>query len=351
MIYLISTIPGGYAEREFGGIKYCLDRVDDALCHIVNDETFGYTLGWRGIQEGDFYIVADYYYNPTFKPEAISSEMHAMIQRLPKERTAIYYSDPLFKFEDPSKFSNWKYFVFFSVANYRKTEKEEYKDCRIWENVNIEEKEVLDLPISEMAFWSYIKMQNGRTDFEEANKDYDISYIINSKILSRMGMLRDVRFLKCQFGNFPKIDNIDIQDFVNRSSGCKWETQKAFGLDYLKLQNGKFTLCCDDDIPIKVAWPMRFYEAMAVGIVPLIKETKDPSHRIYSYQRPLGICYYKGEPSLREKLRFFETRKEYTKVVRDCKKFMDEFVYDAKRLYNKTISEVEKVVGKDFYLR
>lgn len=345
MIYLISTIPGGYAEREFDGIKYCLDRQNDGFCQIVNDKTFTYTLGWRGLNAEDFYIVADYYFNPTFKPEAISEELHAMIQRLPAERTAIYYSDPLFKFEDPGKFPNWKYFVFFSMANYRKTRTEEYKDCRIWENVDISEKKVLDIPISELAFWSYIKMQNGRVDFEEAQKDYDISYIINSKILARKKMLKDVRKLRCQFGNFPKIDNIEIKEFVENNPECKWETQKAFGLDYLRLQNGQFTLCCDDDKPIRVAWPMRFYEAMAVGIVPIINEDKDPDRKIYSYKRPLGICYYKGEPSLREKIRFLKVKKEYAKVVRDCKKFMEEFVYDSKRLYDKTMMEVKKVLN------
>lgn len=344
MLYLISTIPGGYAEREFDGIKYCLDRENDGFCQIVNDQTLAFTLGWRGIQDCDFYIVSDYYFNPTFDETKISKELHALIHRLPKKRTAIYYSDPLFKFEDPSKFTNWKYFVFFSLANYRKTMTDEYRDCRIWENIDISEKEVLDLPISEMAFWSYIKMQNGRIDFDPAKKDNDISYIINSKILARKNMLKDVRKLKCQFGNFKKIDNIDIQTFVKNNPQCTWETQKAFGLDYLRLQNGRFTLVCDDDKPIRVAWPMRIYEAMSVGIVPLINKHKDSENLIYSSDRPLYICYYDGESSLKSKLRFFETKTEYKKVVKDCKKFMEEFVYDSKRLYMKTISEVNKVI-------
>ena len=340
MLYLISTIPNGYALREFYGIKYCLDQVDENFCKVVDPSSF--RKKDVRVNHKDFYIISDYYFNPTFKEDAISKSLHSLIKSLPKERVAIYYSDPLFKFEDPTKFENWKYFVFFSLANYRKTTTKEYEDCRIWENVDINDKKVLDIPISELAFWSYIKMNGGSTTFEQAKKDYDISYIINSKVKSRMRLLKYLDGSKCQLGNWPAIDNDEIKWFVKKNPECQWVDQKAFGLSYLSMQNGKFTLVMDDDKPIKVAWPMRFYECMCIGILPILDESKECSF-IYKDFDYLSALVVDNGRRLRGSIIYNSEPRRYNSLQIDARKFMQKYVYDANRLYKKTLEALQNV--------
>lgn len=344
-LVLISTIPNGYARREFGGIQYCLNHVNPDFCVIVEPDCEEFKM-----DPDDFYIVADYYFNPTFKTENMHYSVAKLISRLPAERTAIYYSDPLFKFEQPELFSNWKYIVFFSLANYRKTTIDEYKDCRLWENVDINEKDVIDIPISELAFWSYIKMNeeagNKRFDFKQAERDYDISYIINSKILARQKLLNVTDGLLCQFGNFPAIDNINISRYVKNNPNDKWENQKVFGLNYLNIQNGLFTLVMDDDKPIKVAWPMRFYECMVKGIIPILHEAKD-CEVVYKDFYQLKTLVFSDFRSLRRRIKYFKPKREHNKLRTEARLFMNKYVYDAKCLYDKTIQAIEEKVKEN----
>ena len=336
-IVLIGTIPNGYALREFKGIQFCLNFKGPKICEILTDENLPDFVK----SDDDFYIVADYYYNPTFKPEAVSDEFHAFIRSLPADSTAIYYSDPLFKFEDPSKFPNWDYFVFFGLSNYRRTQTSEYENCRIWENVDIHSKNILDIPIPELAFWSYILFNDGTHDFRLADRNCDISYIINSKVKSRMRLLEFTDGLFCQFGNLPAIDNKDIKDFVTRNSGNKWETQKAFGVNYLYLQNGKFTITMDDDIPVKVAWPMRFYEAMCVGIVPILHSEKEVNF-IYKDFPKLSKLVFKNKEELDNCISFYNSNpSEYFDLLLEANEFMAKYVYDYKRLRRKTIDAIQ----------
>lgn len=339
MLYLISTIPNGYALREFYGIKYCLDKSDKDFCKVIDPDKF--KKSDVKVNNKNFYIVSDYYFNPAFKEDKIPKSLHSLIKSLPKERTAIYYSDPLFKFDDPSKFENWRYFVFFGLSNYRKTFTKEYIDCRIWENVDITDKQILDIPIPELAFWSYIQMNNDSTEFKQAQKDFDISYIINSKVKARMRLLKYLDGSKCQLGNWPAIENDEIKWFVKRNPECQWVTQKAFGLNYLDLQNGKFTLVLDDDNPIKVAWPMRFYECMCIGILPMLDESKEVNF-IYQDFDYLSALVVRDGRSLRNSINYNSAPRRYNSLQIDAKKFMNKYIYDFKRLYNKTIEALKQ---------
>lgn len=341
-LFLISTIPGGYAEREFRGIQYCLNKSNEDFCLILNNDTYDEDI--LTVKSTDFFIVADYYFNPTFKVNNVNDAILKLISRLPAEQTAIYYSDPLFKFEDPSKFENWKYFVFFGMSNYRQTETEEYKDCRIWENVDIKTKQILNLPIAEMAFWSYIQMHDDIRFFPKTKLENDFSYIINSKIKARLQLLDFLDGFKCQFGNFPAIDNKEIQEFVKHNPECEWVTQKAFGIDYLYLQNGKFTLVLDDDKPIRPAWPMRFYECMAVGIIPLIDVRKDPKKEVYLGRSQLTKCYFSNKEDLKELVEYFSDPIKHFELYLDSYFFMKDYVYDYKSLYDKTIRSLIKKI-------
>lgn len=332
-LVLVSTIPNGYAEREFKGIQYCLNSVEEGFCELVNNEnvdTFEKRLD-------DFYIVADYCYNPVFKKELVSPKLYFFIQTLYPNKTAIYYSDPLFKFENPSDFPNWDYFVFFGLSRYRKTKTEDYKNCRIWENIDISKKKILNIPIPELAFWSYIQMNDGSTDFKKIDPKHTLTYIINSKILARKKLLDFLDGKSCQLGNFPVIDNKDIQSFVERNPKCTWLTQKAFGLDFLFLQDGKFTIVQDDDIPIKAAWPMRFYEAMSVGVIPMINSEKGCDY-IYNGYKFLSRCCFNGVKDFNEKLK--NAKQCRSSLLAEAEKFMEKYVYDKESLFDQTVTEI-----------
>ena len=336
-LFLISTIPGGYAEREFGGIQYCLNKSNKDYCHIINSS---YATDDLEILSDDFFIVADYYFNPTFKIENVNVAIVNLISRLPSNQTAIYYSDPTFKFIDPSKFDNWDYFVFFGLSNFKHLLKSDFKNCKIWENIDLSTKQILNIPIPELAFWSYIKMNNGSTVFKQAESRYDISYIINSKIKSRMKLLDYLDGIKCQLGNWKDIDNVEIKKFVERNPQNKWESQKAFGLDYLYLQDGKFTLMTDDDVSIKAAWPMRFYECAAVGIIPLIDLKKELATEIYNLPN-MWRCYFNNRDDILEILIYFDSPQMMKHLKDELQMFMQTWVYDFTRLYNKTVEEIK----------
>lgn len=260
-IVLISCIPGGYSEREFKGLAKVLNS-QFMSCICLTSKDFQIEKS-----QNDFYIVAEYHFNPLFDEAKHSSlEFDDFIRSLPRNRTAIYLSDPLFKFKDPAKFENWKYFVFFGLANYSKSPIWMYDKCKIWENVDISKKRPLDLPISELAFHSY-----GETCCNPIpnTSENDITYIINSKVKSRKRLLHYINGLKCQLGNFPAIDDEDVQNFVKRNPQNIYETRKAFGKGFLELQDGKYTLVLDDDLNIEAAWPMRIYEAMWNHVIPI----------------------------------------------------------------------------------
>lgn len=335
-LYLISTIPGGYAEREFDGIQFCLNKSKKNFCEIIKSDYLKDTLN---IQPSDFFIVADYYFNPTFKPENVSKAIKSLIRRLPAEQTAIYYSDPLFKFQDPKKFENWNYFVFFGLSNYVKTFSEDYKNCRLWENINISTKKILNIPISELAFWSYIKMNSDCTDFSKAPSHSwnNISYIINSKITSRKKMLQYLdEPLTCQFGNLFNVEDDDVKEFARKNSQNDYVNKKAFGLDYLYLQSGAFTLMLDDDKPIDGAWPMRFYECMAVGIVPIIDRRKYLARSVYFGFEYLSKFYFSEKSDLIETICKGLTTDFRKSLQTESEAFMRKYVYDYQRLYNLT---------------
>lgn len=336
-LYLISTIPGGYAEREFGGIQFCLNKSKKNFCEIITSST--YSKDTLTINPTDFFIVADYYFNPTFKSEDVSKAVKSLIKRLPAEQTAIYYSDPLFKFNNPKKFENWNYFVFFGLSNYVKTFSEDYKNCRLWDNIDISTKKVLNIPISELAFWSYIKMNGDCTDFNKApsNSWNNISYIINSKVTSRKKMLDYLgEPLTCQFGNFFNVDDEDVKEFARKNPQNDYVSKKAFGLDYLYLQSGAFTLMLDDDKPIDGAWPMRFYECLAVGIVPIIDRRKFLARSVYRGFEFLSKCYFSKKSDLIETICKGLTDISRKALKIDAETFMQRYVYDFTRLYNLT---------------
>lgn len=333
-LYLISTIPGGYAEREFEGIQFCLNKSNKNFCEIITSST--YLKDNLSINTEDFFIVADYYFNPTFKPENVSTMVESLIKRLPTEQTAIYYSDPLFKFQDPTKFENWRYFVFFGLSNYVKTFSEDYKNCRLWDNIDISTKKFLNIPISELAFWSYIKMNGDCVDFSKApsNSKNEISYIINSKVTSRKKMLQylDAPF-SCQFGNFFNVNDKDVKEFARNNPQNDYVDKKAFGLDYLYLQSGAFTLMLDDDKPIDGAWPMRFYECLAVGIIPIIDRRKSLARSVYNGFGFLSKCYFSEKADLAETIYKGLTNTSRKFLKTEAETFMQKYVYDFTRLY------------------
>lgn len=327
-LYLISCIEGGYAEREFGGIVSVLN--DEIPCKILTLSNFKIER-----TADDFYIVADYYFNPTFDETKHSSlEFHKFIKSLPRSRTAIYLSDPLFKFKDPSEFDNWKYFVFFGLSNYGHTPIWMFDNCKIWENVDISEKEFLELPISELAFHSYGVSE---CNFEGNHSENDMTYIINSKVKSRKKLLKYLDGLKCQLGNFSKIDDQDVQNFVKRNPQNVYEQKKAFGVDYLKLQDGKYTLILGDDLEVEAALPMRIYECMWNHVIPIFTAR--------SARTIMGLTSFKADfpvistpAQLRDCIRILEAnpmKKELYQV--NINSFMEEYVFNKKRL--RTISK------------
>lgn len=334
-LLLIPTIQEGYSHREFKGIRHVLNLASPGFCGIVEKPE---DICKRN---NTFYLVADYFYNPTFDPKNVPSWLHSFIQSLPSERTAIYYSDLGFGFEEPADFGNWKYFVAFNLSNYKKTDPRDYISCKIHKTVDITNKKVLRLPIPELAFWSYLRTEEAK---KEAKRDVDISYIVNSRILTRKKLLRYLDGIPSQLGNFPAIDDIDINKFVNDNPGNLWETQKVFGNAYLDKQNGYFTLVVEDDNPCKAFFPMRIYEAMARGIVPIIQRGSHCEF-IYDNYKYLSQCKFTDNLDLKQYISINKQPENFKKLKEDINRFMEANVYNYNLLFKKVIKELEEVLG------
>jgi len=301
MLNLIITIPGGYCEREFKGFEHVLGEE----CRIITPTNFNEI---KVNLSKDNFIVSDYYFHPFFKEEVLSEEFHSFIRTLPTDRTGIYCGDSRFTFTDPTKFTNWSFIVVFA-SQFEDFDLEKIKgDYRIFDNIKYGRICKMDIPA--IAACSYSDSSTYKRE-----KKYDFSYIINSQVLERKHVLDafyKMDHLSLQLGNWPTLEDEDIQKFIEHrktlSVETRYEDGKAFGDEFISLNGlGKYTFTVSNGEG-HFAFPMRFSEAIRSGTLSFIHQPKDPNKRIFNSDWPLcnEFLYFNNYDELLEKIEIIE---------------------------------------------